>query len=201
MVNTLADFDALFAQSDDPWGFRSRWYEARKRALTMAALPHRRYLHAFEPGCANGELSAALAERCDALLAADANPRAVALARARLAGAPHVSVRALHVPDEWPEGRFDLIVISELAYYLTPPQLARLVVRVRRSLAAHGVVLGCHWRPRIEDALQLGDEVHASFDSHLGLPRLGGWRDDDFVLDVWGADPRSVARREAGRPY
>ena len=66
-----AYFDAMFAKSNDPWKFRSRWYERRKRALTLACLPSARYAHGFEPGCANGELSACLATRCDRLLVSD----------------------------------------------------------------------------------------------------------------------------------
>ena len=31
-------FDQLFAGNDDPWAFRQRWYEQRKRALTLAVL-------------------------------------------------------------------------------------------------------------------------------------------------------------------
>ncbi|EPN67648.1 methyltransferase, partial [Pseudomonas syringae pv. actinidiae ICMP 19101] len=56
-------FDELFRNNDDPWAFKQRWYERRKRALTLAALPRERYRAIFEPGCANGELSADLAER------------------------------------------------------------------------------------------------------------------------------------------
>ncbi|NYS43147.1 SAM-dependent methyltransferase, partial [Pseudomonas syringae pv. actinidiae] len=61
-------FDELFRNNDDPWAFKKRWYERRKRALTLAALPRERYRAIFEPGCANGELSADLAERCDTLV-------------------------------------------------------------------------------------------------------------------------------------
>lgn len=32
-------FNELFLNSDDPWAFKQRWYERRKRALTLAALP------------------------------------------------------------------------------------------------------------------------------------------------------------------
>jgi hypothetical protein len=32
-------FDALYAASDDPYASRQRWYEARKRAVLLAALP------------------------------------------------------------------------------------------------------------------------------------------------------------------
>ena len=46
-------FDELFQGNDDPWAFKQRWYERRKRALTLAALPRERYASVFEPGCAN----------------------------------------------------------------------------------------------------------------------------------------------------
>jgi SAM-dependent methyltransferase len=92
MIYSDRYFDALYDACDDPWGFRSRWYERRKRLLTMAMLPRERYRRAFEPGCGNGELSAQLADRCDSLLAADLNETAVHLAALRVAAMPHVLV-------------------------------------------------------------------------------------------------------------
>ena len=56
-------FEQLFEHDEDPWAFRTRWYEQRKRDLTLACLPRQYYTRIFEPACANGELSAALAER------------------------------------------------------------------------------------------------------------------------------------------
>lgn len=88
-------FDEMFAKSDDPWKFQSRWYERRKCALTLACLPSERYAHGFEPGCANGELSAGLATRCDHLLVSDGVDKAVSLARERLNGCPNVENRKL----------------------------------------------------------------------------------------------------------
>ena len=32
-------FDDFYGDQPDPWGFESRWYERRKRAITMASLP------------------------------------------------------------------------------------------------------------------------------------------------------------------
>ena len=87
MISSGCYFDALYEACDDPWGFRNRWYERRKRLLTMALLPRERYRRAFEPGCANGELSAQLAARCDSLLATDLNETAVRLASERVAPA------------------------------------------------------------------------------------------------------------------
>src|SRR5258708_3601429 len=118
MFSLIQYFHELYERGDDPWKLRGGWYEQRKRSLTLALLPRPRYSNAFEPGCANGELTAELAARCDALLAADLNETAVRLARERVAGMPQVRVEQRTVPGEWPTGAgpFDLIVISELAY-------------------------------------------------------------------------------------
>lgn len=96
-------FDGLFAGNDDPWAFRQRWYEQRKRAITLAALPRPHYRAIFEPGCANGELSAELAGRCDRLLCCDTANAAVNLARTRLSLFDHAEVRQNRLPGDWPE--------------------------------------------------------------------------------------------------
>ncbi|WP_336493121.1 SAM-dependent methyltransferase, partial [Methylobacterium nigriterrae] len=68
-VSSVGDhFDELHTRSDDPWSVRTRWYERRKRAITMASLPRKRFTRALEIGCSIGELSAELADRCDRLL-------------------------------------------------------------------------------------------------------------------------------------
>lgn len=193
---TPAHFDDMFAHDDDPWKFRSRWYEARKRAITMACLPEPRYRRAFEPGCANGELSALLADRCDSLLASDGSPRAVKIARQRLAGLDHVRVAHGWMPADWPDERFDLIVVSELGYFLSAADLELLIARIKSSLDERTTVLACHWRPRIHGCALDGDAVHQRLDAELGLPHLSRIVEADFRLDVWSRDPRSVGERE-----
>ena len=42
-------FDAIYAH-DDPFGYRERWYEARKRALLLASLPAQRFGRVWEIG-------------------------------------------------------------------------------------------------------------------------------------------------------
>ena len=190
-------FDGLFAASEDPWHFKQRWYEQRKRAMTLACLPRARYASGYEPGCANGELSAALAERCDRLLVSDGAAAAVALAQRRLADMPQVSVVQAWVPDAWPEARFDLIVISELAYYLDADALAKLAAKARRSLAPGGDIVACHWRHPIEGCRRDGDAVHEALSQALDLPRVWSLVDPDFRLEVWSTDERSVGRRDA----
>lgn len=189
-------FEALFDGNDDPWAFRHRWYEQRKRDLTLAVLPRQRYASVFEPGCANGELGAALAERCDRLLCADTSARAVALAQARLKPFAHAEVRQQRLPEQWPQARFDLIVISEMAYYLSPEDLDRLIARIRDSLEDDGQVLACHWRPAIEGAPLTAEAVHSRFAACLDMTRLVTHDEPDFLLDLWSRDPRSLAEQE-----
>ena len=190
-------FDDMFAASDDPWAFRTRWYEARKRALTLASLPEVRYRSAYEPGCANGELSAALAERCDALLVSDGADKAVDLARYRLASVPHVTVVKAWLPEEWPaSASFDLIVLSELGYFFDAAALGTLAQKALRSLRPGGTVLACHWRRPIRGCSLTGDAVHELLDAGFGLPRLSQNIDADLRLDVWCTDDSSVGTRE-----
>jgi SAM-dependent methyltransferase len=194
--STPDHFDAMFDGDDDPWRFRTRWYEKRKRALTLACLPQASFGSVFEPGCANGELTAALASRCTRLLATDGSARAVTLARAQTAALAHVEVRQAWLPDEWPDESFDLIVISELAYFLSSQALDDLIDHTRRSTRTGGTVLACHWRPPIEGCALDGDTVHRRFSLHLDMPHLMAMSDADMRIDVWCRDPRSVGRRE-----
>ena len=192
-------FDGLFAGNDDPWAFRQRWYEQRKRAITLAALPRPRYRSIFEPGCANGELSAELASRCDRLLCCDTATAAVALAHTRLSLFDHAEVRQSRLPAEWPEEKFDLIVISEIGYYLDAADLKHLIIKAEQSLTADGQLLACHWRPPIDGCPLNARQVHDLLHEHLHLPRLVLHQEADFLLELWSREPRSVAALEGLR--
>jgi hypothetical protein len=114
-----------------------------------------------------------------------------------LAGRTNVDVRRLRVPEEWPDGHFDLVVLSEVGYYLSSGDLHRLVERTAASLEPGGAVLACHWRHHVADYPTTGDAVHRVIDGHPALVTAVRHEEEDFLLDVWtrGAVP-SVARRE-----
>lgn len=188
-----AYFEAIYAKSRDPWGFRTRWYEARKRALVLACLQSEHYPTAFEPGCSIGMTTASLSTRVDRLVAMDIASRALDLARA--ATPPNVEFRQGQVPDDWPEERFDLIVISELAYYLEPADCSRLAGLASRSA---GELIVVHWRHPVADYPLRGDDVQCIFASEAasaGLQHLLTHTEPDFRIDTWTRDPRSVADR------
>jgi LmbE family N-acetylglucosaminyl deacetylase len=154
--------DRLHAERADPWDVDSSWYERRKRSVTLACLPAERYARGLEVGCSIGALAADLAPRCDRLLAVDASPAALAGARERLADVPGVETALVRVPEEWPEGRFDLVVVSEVGYFLSPRQLDGLVERCRAAAGGSDVVL-CHWRHQPVGWVLDGPAVHERF--------------------------------------
>ena len=178
-------FDVRYAADPDPWNFAGSPYERDKYAATLAALPRERYASALEVGCSSGVLTAALAPRCDALVALDVAEAALAQARARCDDRPGLRLMRARVPGEWPEGRFDLILLSEVVYYLDAGDVARLAGRVRGSLRPDGDVVLVHWTGETHYPLT-GDEAADLFvretRDHLALDRQV--RTADYRLDV-----------------
>jgi SAM-dependent methyltransferase len=146
-----AHFDSLYATSEDPWNFRDSPYERAKYAATLAALPHRRWRAGLEVGCSIGELTRMLATRCDTLLGVDIAASPLVHARARCADQPHVQFLQMAVPGAWPAGDFDLIVLSEVLYFLSAADLATTAHRARDSLAGDGFVLLVNWLGQGDD--------------------------------------------------
>ncbi|HXR43647.1 MAG TPA: methyltransferase domain-containing protein, partial [Pseudolysinimonas sp.] len=189
-------FERLYARSEDPWGYRSRWYERRKRAVTLSALPRQRFGRAIELGSSIGELTAQLADRCDELIAVDASAAAVELARQRLGDSPGVRVELRDLRDGLPAGEFDLVVLSELGYYLDDDVLDRVLDEIAAQLAPDGVVLLCHWRHPAVHFRRSGDEVHAIARRRLGMETVVQHLERDFRLDVLSPASTSVAQAE-----
>jgi LmbE family N-acetylglucosaminyl deacetylase len=190
-----AYFDSTYERHDDPWGFETRWYEKRKRELTIASLPAERYTNALEIGSSIGVLTDALAARCDQLFSVDVSQAAVDAARIRLRNAPHVSIERADIMDDFPAGSFDLVVLSEVGYYFSPGDLDTLLHRIDDSLTDDGTVVLCHWRHPVADYPLSGDEVHAAIAGVARLKRISHHIEEDFVLDVYSPDRRSVADR------
>jgi len=190
-------FDSMYAASADPWGFETRWYERRKYAITMALLPAERYHDAFEPGCSIGVLTHQLAARCDRLLSCDLAEAAVRETRRRLAGQHQVRVEQRSIPAQWPSGRFDLIIFSEILYYFGDRDLRQVAELGETSLRPGGTLLAVHWRHPVAEYPQDGDTVHGVLRERPGLAALVSYHDPDFLADVFiktDSAPRSVAQ-------
>jgi SAM-dependent methyltransferase len=189
MMLEPAYFDQMYAESADPWGFTSRWYEKRKYALTLAMLPRERYDDAFEPGCSIGVMTEQLARRCTRLLACDIAPAAVAAAKARTDGQPGVRVEQRVLPGDWPDGDFDLIVFSEFLYYFGGPDLQRVLGLAGAALRPGGTLIAVHWRHPVPEYPRSGDNVHEVLAGQDWLSRLAGHREPDFIAEVYLKGP------------
>lgn len=188
-------FAGLYAEDLDPWRFASSDYERAKYEATLASLPRPRYAAALEIGCSIGVLTHALAERCDDLIAVDVVPSVLEEARRRCHDRPNVRFAQCAVPEQWPDGRFELILVSEVAYFLDRPDLLRLVERVMASLAENGEVILVHWLGATDYPLS-GDEAAEGFIEAFLAGAAGGRvreqrRTADYRLDLLqaGSEP------------
>lgn len=192
-------FDEMYARSPDPWSFTTRWYEARKHAITVAMLPRARYRDAFEPGCSIGVLSDLLAPRCGHLLCCDIAPAAVKAAAERTASHGNVEVQQRAVPREWPDGQFDLVVLSEILYYFAGSDLGQVLDLAVGALRPGATLLAAHWRHPVAEHPRSGDEVHAVLAARPELTRLARHIEPDFLAEAYLAgpgQPASVAAAE-----
>jgi cyclopropane fatty-acyl-phospholipid synthase-like methyltransferase len=190
-------FDAMYAAAADPWGFEERWYEQRKYAISLAQLPSARYRSAFEPGCSIGVLTRQLAARCDAVLACDVAAAAVDATRTRTRDLARVRVERRDMARQWPPGRFDLIVFSEILYYFGDQDLRQVLASATAALEPEGTLLAVHWRHPVTEYPRSGDDVHRVLAAQPGLARLVRHAEPDFLAEVYirtdGA-PVSVAQ-------
>lgn len=219
-------FDALYSDNSDPWQYQTRWYEKRKRDICLAVLPQYHYQSAIELGCGNGVFSELLACRCESLVSIDGNTQAVQLAKQRLAESSHVKILHGVIPDlllnlteasieAYPlsanqiinKPTFDLIVISEILYYLSLKDIDTVITWVQQHLAPEGTLLCCHWRYPIDGFTMNGETVHQRL--HQALNSVDNKEehqaafyhqsqtiDSDFLLDVWQRSAESIAMQE-----
>jgi 2-polyprenyl-3-methyl-5-hydroxy-6-metoxy-1,4-benzoquinol methylase len=182
-------FERLYRCNPDPWGFDTSPYEQAKYRRTLAALGDRRFTAGLEVGCSIGILTRMLAPRCDTLLGVDIVEDPLAAARSRCADQPRVRFQKMQVPAEWPAQRFDLVVFSEVLYFLSCADIDRCAERVLGSVLPGARVVLVNWLGSTDDPTS-GDEaaerfVHATIGS-LRIRRQE--RCEKYRLDVLEVD-------------
>lgn len=167
-------FERKYEESPDPWGYCSSAYERSKYLDTLAALPPGRFARALEVGCSIGVFSQMLAPRCDQLVALDFAPRAIELARERLGEQPNVELLQASFPEQAPAGQWELIVCSEVLYYLGRELLAEAIAWLGAQLRGGAVVLAVSWRGSGASEPLHGDQAH-----DMLAAQLSPWHDHD----------------------
>lgn len=179
-------FDFVYGNSADPWNYETSTYEKEKYKTTITALPRQHYKNALELGCSIGVLTEMLSDKCAALLSIDVNDIALQTAQQRLYNKQHVVFKKILLPNEYPAGKFDLIVMSEIGYYLSLEDLKIAKEKIINSLQKNGDLVLVHWLPFVEDYPLTGDEVHNLFTEQNNiLQHIMGNRYEKYRLDVY----------------
>jgi len=190
-----APFDTMLEPGvEDPWHLDDSIYERRRLALVLACLGRDRYQRIMEIGCATGQLAEDLRERADQVVGVDASARALAVARTRSR-----AVQWVHgaVPADFPDVDADVIVLSEIGYFLDGPDLLRTLRAARRHLRPHGEIVIADWLGDTSGIPLDGAHVHAQAATFFDLPLRARYQDADLVVEVWG-EPVSVHREYSG---
>ncbi|WP_309738925.1 SAM-dependent methyltransferase, partial [Chamaesiphon sp. OTE_20_metabat_361] len=156
-------FEALYQQNPDPWEFATSEYEAQKYATTLDALPHSLYQSGFEIGGSIGVLTEQLAQRCHSLLSIDVSEIPQRQAIERCQHLNNIRFELMSVPDKFPEEYFDLIVLSEVGYYWSLPDLMKAQGLILERMRSQGHLILVHWTVDARVLPITGDAVHDAF--------------------------------------
>lgn len=123
----MEHLQGLYADSVDPWGFENSSYEQAKFKATRRSLSRKSYRSAFELGCGNGQLALHLFDICQEYTGMDAVGKAVDAARNTV---PSANFLTGFYPCPLPEDDFDLLIFSEILYFLDQQSIGRLSLEV-----------------------------------------------------------------------
>jgi SAM-dependent methyltransferase len=181
-----SDFEERYQADPDPWRTLTDPYESHKRERTLAACGEGPFASACDLGAGTGVLAAALAPRCDRLLALDGAPTAVAEAQGRLAPFPYAEARVATLPDGLPTGPLDLVVASEILYYLDDGAFHMVLDWLPQALTLGGRAVAVHWTGSAPDLRRSADDVGTALASTPGLRMIedGVGSTEGFRLDI-----------------
>ncbi len=178
------DFEAAYRSDPDPWGYTTSRYEREKYRATLTACGGGRFTRALELGSSIGVFSELLAPVCDTLITIDGAPTAVRAARERLADHGHVEPILGPIPDAIPRCSYDLVVASEILYYLSPHELDCTLAAVRDLLLPGGRLVAVHWLAAGPERPFTADAIHTKLLAESWLAGIRSATTSHYRLDV-----------------
>ena len=180
-------FENLFAEQDDPWAYTTP-YEQIKYEQTLSLLPRRRLEKVLELACAEGHFTVQLAPHVGSILATDISPTALERAAQRCAGLDDITFQPLNlIRDPFP-GQFDLIICSEVLYYVGDKAgLWQVAQKFANALLPGGYLLTAHAHVVVDEPGHPG----FNWDVPFGAKVIG---------EMIGSEPRLHLVREIRTP-
>ncbi|MBC7216932.1 MAG: class I SAM-dependent methyltransferase [Candidatus Caldatribacterium sp.] len=143
-----AHFEGLYRKREDPWNYTQSPYEKEKYQKTLEAVPEDTHF-ILEVGTSEGVFTELLLQRGKHVTGIDISQTALERAWKRLKKyGNRVTLRKLDIVRDEPEGVFDLILASEVLYYLGGRGiLLSLEEKFFRHLRPEGYLLLVHFYP------------------------------------------------------
>ena len=163
----LDGFERMFQANGDPWRTFSDRDEARKRAAILRGMGATPIGRVLELGAGNGSNSLAIARRALRLDATEGTAAGVLLIADVLAGHPRARALRLVLPSRLPRPTYDVIIVAELLYYLSPRDMKQVARAVARALRPGGRLVLAHHRVDFHDFAQHAAGIHERFLSAL----------------------------------
>ncbi|MGH7796470.1 MAG: SAM-dependent methyltransferase [Candidatus Binatia bacterium] len=112
-------FEELW-QRGDPWDLQTSEFEQRRCARLIEILSARRYAKVLEIGCAAGVFTRLLTRVADRVVALDVSPNAIERAKTTWRGPESTEFQVANILeyDAHGEGPWDLVVMSDMVYFL-----------------------------------------------------------------------------------
>ena len=166
-------------------------YQHNKYEVLAGLVPERRYARALDLGSGHGHLARRLASKADEVLGIDISQVAIDQARnihSRVTNLRFVKGDVLALPPTL-EGRFDLVVVADMLYYLPRPLddrvLKNLVRRIARLLTCGGVcLLVNHYFASVDADSRLTRKIHDAFGWSSDFDRLHEYRKAFYLASV-----------------
>jgi peptidoglycan/xylan/chitin deacetylase (PgdA/CDA1 family)/GT2 family glycosyltransferase/ubiquinone/menaquinone biosynthesis C-methylase UbiE len=152
-------------ENADPWNYLSP-YETKKYHQTMEIITEETVGSAIEVACAEGIFTRMLSPQVDKLLAVDISERALERAAKRCADLTNTSFAPLNlitgtVPDD-----LDLIVCSEVLYYIDEERLASVGAKFSKALKVGGRLVTAHAHEVNDEPERTGFDWDSRFGVH-----------------------------------
>ncbi|MFJ1656681.1 class I SAM-dependent methyltransferase [Streptomyces sp. NPDC088337] len=160
----------------DPWGHAVDSYEAFKYSKTLESVPARPYRHIVDIGCSEGVFTCLVAQSYPAadVVGIDISERALMRARNRAKEVnQRITFEAIDILNQSPRGTFDLVICSELLYYLgSTNRLLLGCTKIAALLEPGGFLVLVHPWPESR-------RLYRHFDTNTALVRHAEHIDND----------------------
>ena len=169
--NLEESFNSLYRNSSDPWACSDTKYRYQllKYSKLIALLPKREYRKALDVGCGLGMMSRLLAPYIGEGLGIELSQVAVENAAKISRSFPNLSFKQGDITKlgETVEGKYDLIVLADVLYYLSPlndTSIKGIIQMIEDLLEPGGIVLiANHFFFDLDPQSAIVRQIHASF--------------------------------------